>query len=43
LDGLGPVGGGFHSDQEFLELDTVTPRLYLLTMLLMELGQRQPR
>lgn len=38
LDGLGPVGGGFHSDQEFLELDTVTPRLYLLTMLLMELG-----
>lgn len=40
LDGLGPVGGGFHSDQEFLELDTVTPRLYLLTMLLMELGAR---
>jgi len=38
LDGLGPVGGGFHSDQEFLELDTVTPRLYLLTMMLMELG-----
>lgn len=36
LDGLGPVGGGFHSDQEFLQLDTVTPRLYLLTMLLME-------
>jgi glutamate carboxypeptidase len=43
LDGLGPVGGGFHSDKEFLELDTVTPRLYLLTMLLMELGQSQPR
>lgn len=38
LDGLGPVGGGFHSDQEFLELDTVTPRLYLLTALLMDLG-----
>jgi glutamate carboxypeptidase len=43
LDGLGPVGGGFHSDKEFLELDTVTPRLYLLTMLLMELGQSPPR
>jgi glutamate carboxypeptidase len=43
LDGLGPVGGGFHSDKEFLELDTVTPRLYLLTMLLMELRQSQPR
>jgi glutamate carboxypeptidase len=38
LDGLGPVGGGFHSDDEFLELDTVIPRLYLLTMLLMDLG-----
>jgi glutamate carboxypeptidase len=38
LDGLGPVGGGFHSDEEFLELDTVTPRLYLLTRLLMDLG-----
>jgi glutamate carboxypeptidase len=43
LDGLGPVGGGFHSDKEYLELDTVTPRLYLLTMLLMELGQSQLR
>jgi glutamate carboxypeptidase len=38
LDGLGPVGGGFHSEDEFLELDTVTPRLYLLTMLLMDLS-----
>ncbi len=36
LDGLGPVGGGFHSEKEFLELDTVTPRLYLLTMLLID-------
>jgi glutamate carboxypeptidase len=42
LDGLGPVGGGFHSDQEFLELDTVTSRLYLLTMLLMDLGKSPP-
>jgi glutamate carboxypeptidase len=36
LDGLGPVAGGFHSDQEFLELDSITPRLYLLSMLLMD-------
>jgi glutamate carboxypeptidase len=42
LDGLGPVGGGFHSDQEFLELETVTPRLYLLTMLLIDLGKDHP-
>jgi glutamate carboxypeptidase len=39
LDGLGPVGGGFHSDKEFLELDTVTPRLYLLTTLLIDLSR----
>ncbi|HEY2273914.1 MAG TPA: hypothetical protein VGH61_00275, partial [Steroidobacteraceae bacterium] len=43
LDGLGPVGGGFHSEKEFLELDSVTPRLYLLTMLLMDLAKEPPR
>jgi len=40
LDGLGPVGGGFHSDREYLDLNSVTPRLYLLTRLLMDLGER---
>jgi glutamate carboxypeptidase len=39
LDGLGPVGGGFHSDREYLDLNSVTPRLYLLTKLLMSFGQ----
>jgi glutamate carboxypeptidase len=42
LDGLGPVGGGFHSDKEYLDLKSVTPRLYLLTKLLMELGKAPP-
>jgi len=42
LDGLGPAGGGFHSDQEHLLLGTVTPRLYLLTELLIELGRHPP-
>lgn len=42
LDGLGPVGGGFHSDAEYLELNTVTPRLYLLTRLIMDLGRNPP-
>jgi glutamate carboxypeptidase len=42
LDGLGPVGGGFHSDAEFLEMRTLTPRLYMLTRLLMELGPNPP-
>ncbi|WP_293907273.1 glutamate carboxypeptidase [Phenylobacterium sp.] len=42
LDGLGPVGGGFHSEKEFLDLTTLTPRLYLLTKLIMELGKSPP-
>jgi glutamate carboxypeptidase len=42
LDGLGPVGGGFHSDKEWIDLTTVTPRLYLLTKLIMELGANPP-
>jgi glutamate carboxypeptidase len=42
LDGLGPVGGGFHSDGEYIDLTTVTPRLYLLTRLLIDLGARPP-
>jgi glutamate carboxypeptidase len=42
LDGLGPVGGELHSDKEYLELGSLTPRLYLLTRLLMELGARPP-
>lgn len=42
LDGLGPVGGGFHSTREFLDLTTLTPRLYLLAKLLIELGANPP-
>ncbi|WP_374145192.1 glutamate carboxypeptidase [Sphingomonas sp. 28-63-12] len=42
LDGLGPVGGGFHSELEYLELSSLTPRLYLLTSLIMELGKNPP-
>jgi glutamate carboxypeptidase len=43
LDGLGPVGGGFHSDAEFLELKTLTPRLYMLAELIMDLGRNPPQ
>ncbi len=42
LDGLGPVGGGFHSDKEYVSLVTISPRLYLLTRLLMDLGPTPP-
>ena len=39
LDGLGFVGGDFHTDKEWIDLDSVVPRLYLLTRLLMETAQ----
>jgi len=42
LDGLGPAGGGFHSDKEYILLNTVTPRLYLLTKLVEDLGRQPP-
>jgi glutamate carboxypeptidase len=38
LDGLGYVGGDFHTDHEWIDLNSVTPRLYLFTRLLMELS-----
>jgi glutamate carboxypeptidase len=42
LDGLGYVGGDFHTDHEWIDLTSVVPRLYLLTRLLMETGARPP-
>lgn len=36
LESLGLVGGRYHSDEEFVELDSVVPRLYLATRLIME-------
>lgn len=38
LDALGPVGGGAHSPDEYIDLERLTPRIYLLTRLLIELG-----
>jgi glutamate carboxypeptidase len=37
LDALGPVGGGAHSADEYIDLDRIAPRIYLLTKLLMAL------
>jgi glutamate carboxypeptidase len=42
LDGLGPAAGGFHADTEYLLLSSLTPRLYLLTKLVQELGHAPP-
>jgi glutamate carboxypeptidase len=42
LDGLGLVGGDFHTDHEWVDLNSLTPRLYLITRLLMETGANPP-
>ncbi len=39
LDGLGPVGGNDHSPLEYLELDSVVPRVTLLAALLAVTGR----
>jgi glutamate carboxypeptidase len=42
LDGLGFVGDGFHTDDEWIDLTSVTPRMYLFTRLLMETSRSRP-
>jgi glutamate carboxypeptidase len=38
LDALGPVGSNAHKKDEYIEIDRLAPRIYLLTRLLMELS-----
>jgi glutamate carboxypeptidase len=38
LDALGLVGGGSHTLNEYIELDRIPARIYLLTKLIMDLG-----
>ena len=38
LDGLGIVGGEIHTPNEYAEVESIVPRFYLLTRLIMELG-----
>jgi glutamate carboxypeptidase len=38
LDGLGIIGGNAHTAEEFAEIESIVPRLYLLTRMVMELG-----
>jgi len=42
LDGLGIVGGGIHTADEYAEIDSIAPRLYLLARLIQSYGQ-EPR
>ena len=39
LESLGLAGWGYHAKDEYIELDSIVPRLYLSTRLLMDLGR----
>ena len=38
LEGLGLAGWGYHARDEYIEIDSIPPRLYLAARMLMELG-----
>ncbi|WP_378956952.1 glutamate carboxypeptidase [Pelosinus sp. sgz500959] len=38
VDGLGIVGGGDHTPQEYIDIESIPSRLYMLTKMLMDLG-----
>lgn len=38
LDGLGPIGAGFHSDEEYLVLNSIEPRIELLKRVITKLS-----
>lgn len=38
LESLGLAGWGYHAKDEYIEIDSIVPRLYLTTRLLMDLG-----
>ena len=39
VDGLGPIGGGDHAPAEYMEVDSVVPRLALVAALLLAVGR----
>lgn len=39
LESLGLAGWGYHAKDEYIEIDSIVPRLYLSTRLLMDLGK----
>lgn len=40
LDGFGIVGGGIHTPEEYAEVNSIVPRFYLLSRMVMELSKR---
>jgi len=43
IDGLGPLGGGAHGADDYVELASIVPRVYLLARMLMDLGHEPPK
>jgi glutamate carboxypeptidase len=41
LDGLSVIGGNAHTDREYADVESLVPRVYLLTRMVMELGAGQ--
>jgi glutamate carboxypeptidase len=41
VESFGLAGFGYHARDEFIDTDSIVPRLYLMTRLLMELGKRK--
>ncbi len=39
LETMGVVGAGLHTDNEYIELNSVAPRLYLTVAMIRELSQ----
>ena len=40
LEGLGLAGWGYHAKNEYIEVDSIVPRLYLTARMLMKLGEQ---
>lgn len=40
LDGFGIVGGNIHTPEEYAEVESVAPRIYLLARMIMELSAK---
>jgi len=41
LEGFGLSGGGYHSRDEYIEIDSISRNLYIVSRLLIELGRQQ--
>ena len=42
IDGFGILGGGAHSLDDYADLSSIVPRLYLLTRMVMDIGEHPP-